>query len=1048
MNDRRGTTELAAELDQLREDIYRSYQVPEEQTLAGFIDAIKPSEADDRQIRATGTDLIQQIRSHPDFNSGFEAFMAEYRLDTFEGVRLMTLTEALARIPDEETKEALIRSKLSGVDWGNHIGHSLSPLVNSSTRALLFTTSMLDAKSTTEVPWLAQLIERIGEPAIRIALDIGTNLFSQHFVLGEDLQQAGRRAEKEKHNYSYSYDMLGEAALTMDDADRFHQAYQEAIRHVGQADKGAISIKLSALHPRFDVLQRDRVMNELLPRLCELLAMARQNDVSVTIDAEEIDRLEISLIVIEQLIKDGVCSGWHDFGIAVQSYSCRAMPVLQYLKTLAEFHGERLGIRLVKGAYWDAEIKHAQNLGLPAYPVYTRKPYTDIAFLACARFLLDSQDLFYPQFATHNVHTVANILHWVQRDPNPVAFEFQRLHGMGQLLYDCILQKFPDINCCIYAPIGQQKELLPYLIRRLLENAANASFVNQLAANTPAEQLVTHPTELLHEDDEGIPLPGNLYLSDRINSAGINLRSTRQRDELLAEMQDQWQRQWQAAPYIRSTPFAELRSGLDSSSLKRAIHAPQDDRRQIGTVLDTPADMLADAIADANQAYYDWRRQPTESRCAVIGRLADLLEANRAELIALTCLEAGKTLPDCISEIREAVDFCRYYAARAQQLDEVELLPGPTGEKNELYYRSRGVFLCISPWNFPVAIYLGQITAALVTANTVIAKPAEQTTLVAYRILQLMHEAGIPKNVVQFVPGDGEKVGPSLLSHQLLSGVVFTGSYHTAKIINRQLAARDGALIPLIAETGGQNVLIADSSALPEQLVKDALHSAFNSAGQRCSALRVLYLQDSSADAVIELLAGSINELSVGDPQMLATDIGPVIDSDAEATLRSHIDDLDRSGRLLARADSHGSADLSHGNFVAPCAYEIDSISELKDEHFGPILHVIRYKPEEISRIIKEINQTEFALTLGVHSRNEQFAELIEQQVNAGNIYVNRNMIGAVVGTHPFGGFGLSGTGPKAGGPHYLQRFMVEISRSVNTAAVGGDYQLLSRKGS
>lgn len=1045
MNDRRGTTELAEELDQRRADIYRSYQIPEESTLASFIDAIKPSPEEDRQIRATGLDLIHQIRSHADFNSGFEAFMAEYRLDTFEGVRLMTLTEALARIPDEETKEALIRSKLSGVDWGNHIGHSLSPLVNSSTRALLFTTSMLDTKSNTEVPWLAQLIEKIGEPAIRIALDIGTHLFSQHFVLGENLQKARKRADKEKYNYSFSYDMLGEAALTMADADRFFLAYQEAIRQVGRADKGAISIKLSALHPRFDLLQQDRVIDELLPRVCELLAMARQRNVSVTIDAEEIDRQEISLIVIEALIKDDVCRGWQGFGIAVQCYSCRVMPILQYLKTLAQWHGERLGIRLVKGAYWDAEIKHAQNLGLAEYPVYTRKPYTDIAFLACAKYLLDNRDLFYPQFATHNVHTVASILHWVQQDPNPVSFEFQRLHGMGQLLYDTILQRFPHIDCCIYAPIGPQKELLPYLIRRLLENAANASFVNQLASDTPAEQLVIHPTELLQADAGEIPLPRNLYLPDRVNSSGINLRSIKQRDELLAALSKEWQRQWQASPYIRSTPFEECRSDLASSIAKRVIHAPQDDRRQIGTVVDTPSEMLADAFADAHEAFYDWRREPVQSRCRMINQLADLVELNQAELVALTCLEAGKTLPDCVSEIREAVDFCRYYAAQAQQLDKVKELPGPTGEKNELYWQSRGVFLCISPWNFPVAIYLGQIVAALVTGNSVIAKPAEQTSLVAYRILQLIYAAGIPENVVQFVPGDGERLGPSLLSQQELAGVVFTGSYRTAKVINQQLAARNGALIPLIAETGGQNILIADSSALPEQLVKDVLHSAFNSAGQRCSALRVLYLQDSSADAVIELLTGSIRELSVGDPQMLSTDIGPVIDAHAKAALQTHINHLDGIGKLLAKADSQRSSDLSHGHFIAPCAYEIDSISQLTDEHFGPILHLIRYRPNEIGKVIEEVNQTGFALTLGVHSRNEQFARLIEEEVNAGNIYVNRNIIGAVVGTQPFGGYGLSGTGPKAGGPNYLQRFMVEISRSVNTAAVGGDYQLLSR---
>ena len=1045
MNGHASTSEPAKDLHQLKEKIYRSYLVPEESSIQSFIDEVKPTETEDMQIRATSADLIEQVRSHPDFNRGFEAFMAEYRLDTLEGVRLMTLTEALARIPDEETKEALIRSKLSGVDWSNHIGHSLSPLVNSSTRALLFTTSMLDTKSKTAAPWLSELIEKIGEPAIRIALDIGLNVFSQHFVLGENLKEADARAGKEKLDYSYSYDMLGEAALSMEDADRFFEIYKDVIRHVGQADKGAISIKLSALHPRYDVLQQDRIMDELLPRLCELLEMARQRNVSVTIDSEEIDRLELSLLLVERIIKDGVCRGWQDFGLAVQTYSCRAIAVLEYLKALAELNGGRMGIRLVKGAYWDAEIKHAQSLGLSEYPVYTRKPYTDIAYLAGAKFLLNNTDVFYPQFATHNVHAVASILHWVQQDPNPVSFEFQRLHGMGQLLYDCILQKFPDINCCIYAPIGHQKELLPYLIRRLLENASNASFVNQLASSTPVKQLVVHPTELANDESKPIPLPVHLYRPDRINSSGINLRSVCQRDKLLAELRSEWQREWHASPYIKSTPFEGLRSVLDDSIKQRAIHPPHGGGQSIGTVVDTPADMLADAIEDAGKAFPAWRSESVAERCRIIDRLADLLEANRAELIALTCLEAGKTLPDCISEIREAVDFCRYYAAQARRLGEVGLLPGPTGEKNELYFQSRGVFLCISPWNFPIAIYLGQIAAALVTGNTVIAKPAEQTSLVAYRILQLMYEAGIPTSVVQFVPGDGEKLGPDLLAHPDIAGVVFTGSCHTAQVINRQLAARSGALIPLIAETGGQNVLIADSSALPEQLVKDVLHSAFNSAGQRCSSLRVLYLQDSSADTVIELLAGGIRELSVGDPSKLATDVGPVIDADAEASLLAHISHLDEIGTLVARADRHHTARLTDGYFVEPCAYEIDSISKLKDEHFGPILHIIRYRPEEIPRVISEINQTGFALTLGVHSRNEHFCQLIEQEVNAGNVYVNRNMIGAVVGTQPFGGFGLSGTGPKAGGPNYLQRFMVEISRSINIAAVGGDYKLLSR---
>ncbi|HKI73751.1 MAG TPA: bifunctional proline dehydrogenase/L-glutamate gamma-semialdehyde dehydrogenase PutA, partial [Pseudomonadales bacterium] len=782
------------DLDQYTRKIATHYLADEEALVRQYTQMIAPDAAEREAINATSINLINKIRAHPDFNRGLDAFMAEYGLDSSEGVRLMTLAEALARIPDEATKEALIRSKLTGADWSKHIGKSLSPFVNSSTRALLFTSSVLE---TDEIPFLSAAIRKLGDPTIRLALELGMGVFSDHFVLGETLQEARRKIGKARRKYRYSFDMLGEAALTADDARKFFESYKQAIEFTAGFPNSAVSIKLSALHPRYDIHHANRVHAELYPALNQLVGIAREHDIQLTIDAEEANRLELSLDIFEKLITEGNGQGFNKLGVAVQAYSRRAMPVLEYLNQLAEARSQQICVRLVKGAYWDTEIKLAQVMGLESFPVYTKKANTDICFLACAKYLVANCDRLYPQFATHNVHTVASLLHWTQGRES--MFEFQRLHGMGAVLYDCLLDEDPDISCCIYAPIGHQKELLPYLIRRLLENSANSSFVNQLAGTTPAEELSRHPIDIAAETPEMIRRPSALY-DGRLNSTGIDTRYSVHREKLMTEL-------------------AAFRNKVWGGAGNHEVHSPADGR-VVGRVQFASAADLDGAVDRARIAARHWGRQDPSQRANLIRNFSTLLEEHRTELIALMTAEGGKTIEDGIAEVREAVDFCRYYADEMERIAKAERLPGPDGEQNLFYYEPRGVVACISPWNFLVAIFTGQMIAALASGNAVIAKPAEQTPLVAKYIEDLVLRAGIPENTLQVLPGDGETIGAALIRHPGIDAVVFTGSVETARAINQSLASRPGPIVPLIAETGGQNAMIVDSSALPEQVVK------------------------------------------------------------------------------------------------------------------------------------------------------------------------------------------------------------------------------------
>ncbi|GMU43229.1 MAG: bifunctional proline dehydrogenase/L-glutamate gamma-semialdehyde dehydrogenase PutA [Xanthomonadales bacterium PRO6] len=999
------------------------------------------------RIHDTAADLVKRVRARKAEQSAVESFMREYDLSSEEGVMLMCVAEALLRIPDADTADKLISDKLGDADWQAHAGKSDSLLVNAGTWGLMLTGKIVKIAEDTKRNFFGafkRLIGRSGEPVIRLATRQAMRIMGHQFVMGRTIEEAlGRAKDKDQRGYRHSFDMLGESALTTADAERYMASYRAAILALGKGGPypdivaaPSISVKLSALHPRYERAKRARVLAELAPRVLELAQLSKAQGIPMTIDAEEADRLELSLEIIARVHADPSLDGWQGFGLALQSYQKRAVGQIDWLAELARKVGRRLNVRLVKGAYWDSEIKRAQIDGHTGYPVYTRKPNTDLSYLACARRLLAHGDVFYPQFATHNAHTIAAIHHLAQGRP----FEFQRLHGMGGDLYgEVIPAERLNAACRIYAPVGSHEDLLPYLVRRLLENGANSSFVNRIVdANVPVEELIHHPGEIVAATEPKahprIPLPLNLYGSDRQNSRGVNLAQERELRALVAEMQGIAFGSLRAAPLV---------PGSSSSTAAVEIRDPADRRRLVGLWVPADAAQVEKALANAVAAQPAWDATPVERRAQMLERAADLLEANRGELIALCTREAGKTLNDGIAEVREAVDFCRYYAQQARRDFAPKTLPGPTGESNQLFLHGRGVFACISPWNFPLAIFIGQVAAALVTGNSVIAKPAEQTNLVAHRATQLLHEAGVPPEVLQLLPGDGATVGARLTADARIAGVCFTGSTETARAINRSLAAREAPIAALIAETGGQNALIADSSALPEQLVKDAISGAFGSAGQRCSATRILFVQEDVAERTLALLAGAMQELVVGDPGLLATDIGPVIDEDARKVLAEHAARMDREARKvgeIALSDAH-----AHGCFFAPRAYEIDSLARLPREVFGPVLHLIRYKSRDLDQVIDAINATGYGLTLGIHSRIDSTIEHIQQRIRAGNCYVNRNMIGAVVGVQPFGGEGLSGTGPKAGGPHYLHRFTTERTLTINTSAVGGNATLLAQ---
>ncbi len=1029
--------------------INQFYLADENEVMREMVELARVSEVRKQRIRDTAVALVDAVRKNRGRKGGLDAFMKQYDLSSQEGVVLMCLAEALLRVPDRETADKLIADKLLAGNWQEHLGTSESAFVNASTWGLMLTGRIIRLdRDTLEHPgrYMRKLVARAGEPMIRGAMRQAMKIMGHQFVMGRTIAEAMKRSQSDDNRkYRYTFDMLGEAALTAEDSRRYFESYCDGIDAIGRAAAAApsidaapsISVKLSALHPRFSFAQRNRVLDELTPMVTELALRAKKANIGFTVDSEEADRLELSLELFEAVFRDPRLDGWEGLGLAIQTYQKRGLAVSRWIVDLAGQVGRRIGIRLVKGAYWDAEIKRAQVDGLEGYPVYTRKPNSDVCYLACARVLLDAPDRVYCQFATHNAHTLASVLH-VAGDNK--GYEFQRLHGMGDELYDEVVGEDKlALPCRVYAPVGNHEDLLPYLVRRLLENGSNTSFVNRIVDEDSAiDGIVEHPVDTVARFDSfahpRIPLPRDIFAPERKNSRGLNLADATRLQPLADEMQHVLRGPRKATPLVGGRAL----TGRAMDSID-----PADTRRVIGQVLFAGEDAARQAVDAAAGAFEAWDRRPAGERAAMLDRAADLFEANEAELLALCIREAGKSLPDSVAELREAVDFLRYYAARArEEFVPPQVMPGPTGERNTLELNGRGVFFCVSPWNFPLAIFTGQVAAALAAGNSVIAKPAEQTSLVAFRAVLLMHEAGVPGAVLNFLPGDGSEVAGPILPDPRIAGVAFTGSTETAQIINRRLAGRDGPIAALIAETGGQNAMLVDSSALPEQVVLDAVHSAFNSAGQRCSALRTLFLQEDIAEDTIRLLKGYMQQLVIGDPALLRTDVGPVIDAEALAILREHDTRITAEGRLIHRCAL--PAWCEHGTFFGPLAVEIDSLEQLPREVFGPVMHVIRYRARDLDNVIEQINGTGYGLTLGIHSRIDSQAQEIARRVRVGNVYVNRNQIGAVVGVQPFGGRGLSGTGPKAGGPGYLHRYATERTVTVNTAAVGGNASLLS----
>jgi RHH-type proline utilization regulon transcriptional repressor/proline dehydrogenase/delta 1-pyrroline-5-carboxylate dehydrogenase len=990
----------------LREAITAAYRAPEA-TLVATLRAAATLDAESlSRVKARAGALVARVRAERSGASGVDALMGEFNLSSEEGIALMCLAEALLRIPDKRTADRLIRDKLARGDWRSHVGGSESLFVNAACWGLVVSGKLARAGGPTQglESALTGILARLGEPVIRASTKAAMGFLGSQFVLGETIGDALSRARrKESRGYRHSFDMLGEASMTKEDADRCLQTYREAIHAVGRESAGrgiyagpGISVKLSALHPRYSRAKHARAMGELLPRLKELALLAKQYDIGITVDAEEADRLELSLDLLEAVALDPALAGWDGFGFVIQTVQKRAPAVTDWTLDLARRSRRRLMIRLVKGAYWDSEVKRAQVAGLDDYPVFTRKSHTDIAYLACARKLLDEPALVFPQFATHNAGTLCQVVEIAGGNRD---LEFQCLHGMGETLYDQVVDA-ADIGlpCRIYAPVGTHETLLAYLVRRLLENGANSSFVNQIVdPEVPLERLLEDPVTTAApfggSPHPRVPPPPALY-PDRWNSRGIDLTDEHALAGLDAALAAAAAEAWTASPML-----AEPATGADPA-VATPVRTPADAARVVGHVRDATTEEVDRAVALARAAG-EWRAIEAEDRAAVLERAADLLEEDMARLIHLAVHEAGKTLPNAVGEVREAVDFCRYYALRLREAS----LPAPLG-----------VVACISPWNFPLAIFIGQVAAALAAGNAVLAKPAEQTPLIAAQAVRLLRRAGVPDAALQLLPGPGETVGARLVADGRVDGVVFTGSTEVAEVIHRVLAGRGN--VPLIAETGGQNAMIVDSSALPEQVVADVLSSAFDSAGQRCSALRVLYVQEEIAPRVLHMLQGAMRELAVGDPGQLSTDVGPIIDAAAKDALDGHIDHHYRAGELLARAPLPAVPD---GHFVAPVAFEIGSMRELPREVFGPVLHVVRFRGEDIARVVDDINATGYGLTLGIHSRLDSTIGYIVACADAGNVYVNRNIVGAVVGVQPFGGEGRSGTGPKAGGPLYLR---------------------------
>ena len=998
----------------IRQKIREFYRIGESQA----IDHILPEAEVSMRARSRAWErarkMVLRIRAENSAHGGVDALLNEYSLSTSEGIVLMCLAEALLRIPDKTTQDELIRDKLSQGNWAPHLGNSEFLFVNASAWGLMFTGNMVnyaDKRKQEQLSLLKKTLGRVGEPVIRKAMNIAMKVMGKQFVMGENIEDAVERAqEKEAKGYVYSYDMLGEGARTHKDAKRYYDSYVHAIHIIGKAAQGrgpkkspGISVKLSAIHPHFDFLKRETAVEEISQKLKTLCLLAKEYDIGLTVDAEESERLDISLDIIDKVFSDKALKSWDGFGMAVQAYQKRAIFVVEWLRELTQRVGRMMMVRLVKGAYWDTEIKHTQQLGTQEFPVFTRKSSTDVSYHACANRLLAYRDTIFPQFATHNAYTASVILELAGDDKE--NFEFQCLHGMGDTLYDQIVDE-EKIQCRVYAPVGEHEDLLAYLVRRLLENGANSSFVNAIVDDEKeVEELLNDPVEhtqrLSRRENDNIQKPSLLYGKERKNALGLDLYDINQ---LISTQYNI------ASWYKRHMQTLET---FDVQSDIVAVRNPANLEEVIGYHQYDDHSTLLEKLSAADKAFESWSKTPVEQRAQLLNATANILERHMDELIGLCIKEAGKIAQDGIDEVREAVDFCRYYAARAVELDpDNRLAP-------------RGVILCISPWNFPLAIFLGQVVAAIVTGNTVLAKSAEQTSLIAKRALELMQAVGLPKGVVSLLIAKGPDVGDALLPDHRIQGVMFTGSTATGTLISQKLAQRGTGQIPLIAETGGQNCMIVDSTALPEQVIDDVITSGFQSAGQRCSALRVLFIQDDIADRLIDMLIGALEILKVGDPQWLSTDIGPVIDRKALDSLNQHAEKManTKGVKLLYQCKVDGS---ENGTFFAPRLYEIDNINLLEREVFGPCVHIVRFKGKAMDKVIEQINATGFGLTMGIHTRIEERAHELARLSKAGNVYINRNMIGAIVGVQPFGGRGLSGTGPKAGGPHYLPRLMVE----------------------
>ncbi len=1026
------------------------YLADEQELVRALAKEADPGPAAREKIENTAAQLVRAVRKNTKNDGGIEAFLQQYDLSSDEGVLLMCIAEALLRIPDADTADRLIADKITSAKWKDHLGASNSLFVNASTWGLMLTGQILsldEIGSTNPTQLMGKLVSRAGEPLVRTAMRQAMKIMGHQFVMGRTISEAMKRSLKnEKLPYRYSFDMLGESALTSADAQRYLDNYHDGINSIGSGPRidapdvfsaPGISVKLSALHPRYEYSHEERVMAELVPAVLELAKHAKEVGIGLTIDSEEASRLEIWLGIFERVYRDKALDGWDGFGLAVQTYQRRGRDVMRFVEEIAGDVGRRVPVRLVKGAYWDSEIKWAQEQGIASYPVFTRKSHSDISYLACARAALAAGDKIYAQFATHNAHTLASVLHYAGKRRD---YEFQRLHGMGEELYaEVVDPEKHDRPCRVYAPVGNHEDLLPYLVRRLLENGSNTSFVNKISDESiEVKDIVADPLTIAAGHDylphKQIPRPIDIFQPERDNSHGFNVADRNVSRKLLADLEAASAKPITAKPII---------GGKEVSGAEEPSVNPTNTAEVVGVCHLAAEEHVDTALDLAVKGQVAWDRLGAERRGAILNRAADLFESHHAELLTLCVREGGKTIPDSIAELREAVDFFRYYAAQAQRhFGDPLVMPGPTGERNTYGLRGRGVFVCISPWNFPLAIFTGQVAAALAAGNSVLAKPAAPTPLIAYRAVQLMHEAGVPGEVLHFVPGSGSLIGRRAVADPRVAGVVFTGSTGVAQTINQTLAHRDGAIGTLIAETGGQNAMFVDSSALPEQVVHDSIYSAFNSAGQRCSALRLLCVQEDIEPRTLDLLKGYMDELVIGNPAHLATDVGPAIDAPSRQVLEKHVERMAKEARIVHRCALPAGTDA--GTFFAPTLVEIDDISVLTEEVFGPVLHVLKFKGSELDKTVAAVNSTGYGLTMGLHSRIDSRARGLIAASGAGNIYINRNMIGAVVGVQPFGGRGLSGTGPKAGGPHYVQRFGSEYTVSNNISAVGGNASLLT----